>query len=334
MFSCPVNSTYTAIMADNGNTNLVRSLEERKRRIGSSEVEFKPVQCFEDLLEQLSKEEILLEYLKYIRTLPDLLEVEKNKIVEQVKDELGIGQILSEVQTYNFESVMHKERGQHLMDHLSTKLGYSLNILCPPVNACILCERKLTMNNKPSQVVVHNVTGPRIYSKYIYRCRGCKLVQKSKVDKAAKTNAQDIYYHSDRYGNLKTGWLFYNKNQPTFIKASNEVFFHRRLVQSYVNNLCHAWMSMEGQAEAYNQTWLSSEEVMMVKLFLAKNPEVGKHFNQKIKTINPEEDLEFPENENCNESESRKKEQPMFTGMAEMHRKSLSQVKIIFYCFD
>ena len=114
MFSCPVNSTYTAIMADNGNTNLVRSLEERKRRIGSSEVEFKPVQGFEDLLEQLSKEEILLEYLKYIRTLPDLLEVEKNKIVEQVKDELGIGQILSEVQTYNFESVMHNERGQHL----------------------------------------------------------------------------------------------------------------------------------------------------------------------------------------------------------------------------
>ena len=282
---------------------------------------------FSNLYEQLSKEEVFFEYLNFVRTFPDLLDGEREKILETVKSELGIDKILCEIKVCNFERKLQKQSGRHLMDLLSAKLGYSLKILCPPVKTCILCEKKLAMNNKPSQVVVHKVTGPEIYSKYIYRCKGCKLVRKSKVDKSAKANAQDIYYHTDRYGNLTTGWLFYKKNPPTHIRASNEVYFDRTMIISYLNNLCHAWMSMEGQAEAYNQTWLSSEEVSMMKLFLAKNPNVGKHFNQKIKNTNQEEDLEFPENENSNEGEQ--EDIPVFTGMAEMHRKSLSQV--LFY---
>ena len=86
---------------------------------------------------------------------------------------------------------------------------------------------------------------------------------------------------------------------------------------------------MEGQAEAYNQTWLSSVEVQLVKLFLAKNPSIGNHFHQKISSVNKAEDLELPENENSNEGDSLRAGQPMFTGMAEMHRKSLSQVMSI-----
>ena len=42
--------------------------------------------------------------------------------------------------------------------------------------------------------------------------------------------------------------------------------------------------------------------------------------------MNNAEDLELPENENSNEGDSLRAGQPMFTGMAEMHRKSLSQV--------
>ena len=62
---------------------------------------------------------------------------------------------------------------------------------------------------------------------------------------------------------------------------------------------------MEGQAEAFNQTWLNSNEVFLVKLFLAKNPTVGKHFDQKINSTNCDEELEFPQNENSNENENR-----------------------------
>ena len=90
---------------------------------------------------------------------------------------------------------------------------------------------------------------------------------------------------------------------------------------------------MEGQAESYNQTWLNSVEVRMVNLFLAKNTKLGKHFNQKIKIVNQEEDLDLPLNANSNEVDSVRAGQPIFSGMAEMHRKSLSQV-ILFVSKD
>ena len=123
-----------------------------------------------------------------------------------------------------------------------------------------------------------------------------------------------------------TGWIYYKKNQSPFVKASNEVYFDKILILSYVNNLCHAWMSMEGQAEAYNQTWLNSKEVYLINVFLDKNPGIGKHFDQKINSANADEELQFEVNDNCNEGESLKAGKNIFTGMADMHRKSLTQV--------
>ena len=90
---------------------------------------------------------------------------------------------LRDIQNYNFDSVLHIEGGNNLIDLLSVKLGFSLKIICPPVKICVLCE-KLTLNNRPTLVAVHKVTGPEIYSKYM--SRGCKLVKKSKVDHKAK----------------------------------------------------------------------------------------------------------------------------------------------------
>ena len=291
-----------------------------------------PEESFEDVYSKLTKEEIFLEYCNFLQSLPDLIDSESIKIIDLVKKELSIEKMLNELQHCDFRSLVNTQN-IHLMKHLSAKLGFSLKFLCPPVKSCILCERKLTLNNKPTQVIVHNVTGPELYTKYIYRCRGCKLENNSKGNKSDKPNVQDIYYHSDRYGNLQTGWLFYKKKEPEYIKASNEVFFKKHLLVSYMNNLCHAWMSMEGQAESYNQTWLNSVEVKMVNLFLAKNPKLGKHFNQKIKIVNQEEDLDLPLNANSNEVDSVRAGQPIFSGMAEMHRKSLSQV-ILFVSND
>ena len=45
-----------------------------------------------------------------------------------------------------------------------------------------------------------------------------------------------------------------------------------------------------------------------------------------VNTVNIEEDLLFNENENSNESDGLTEGQAVFTGMAEMHRKSLSMV--------
>ena len=188
-----------------------------------------------------------------------------------------------------------------------------------------------TLNNKPTQVVVHTVTGPLIYSKYIYRCKDYKLVKKTKLNKRTKVNTQDIHYHSDRYGNRKVGWFFYKKHESEYVRASNEVYLHENLVTSYVNNLCHAWMSTEGMSEAYNQTWLSSDQVKLVNSFLRFNANIGKHFNQKLKDSDRDEDLVLDNDINRKTVDDDKEDQQIFSGMAELHRKSLSQALFNYF---
>ena len=79
----------------------------------------------------MSNEEILLEYLNFIRTLPDLLDIEKQKVLSKVKYELGIEKILEEINKCDFESLLEKPERSYIIENLSTKLGFSLNILCP-----------------------------------------------------------------------------------------------------------------------------------------------------------------------------------------------------------
>ena len=99
------------------------------------------------------------------------------KIVKTVEKTLKIDEILKDGAKFEFNSLIAK-RKTNLIDFLSIKLGFSLNILCPPVKECILCQRNLSINNRPTQVVVYKLTGPEIYSKYIYRCKSCSLVKK------------------------------------------------------------------------------------------------------------------------------------------------------------
>ena len=80
------------------------------------------------------------------------------------------------------------------LDTLSIAHGSSFRVLCPPVTKCLLCYKDLSMCNKPTQVAVHTLKGPVLYSKYIYRCFGCCLGETS--DKSEIR--QDVYYHHDR----------------------------------------------------------------------------------------------------------------------------------------
>ena len=91
---------------------------------------------------------------------------------------------------------------------------------------------------------------------------------------------------------------------------------------------------MEGQAEAYNQTWLESDNVRLLNLFLKKNPTLGKLFNQRIQTVDLDEDLELSANDNSNEQEGLGHGQTVFSGMAELHRKSLSQAIFNFWIYE
>ena len=98
----------------------------------------------------------------------------------------------------------------------------------------------------------------------------------------------------------------------------------KALVESCLANYMHGFMSMESQAEAYNETFRDSEKVKQFKLFLSKNPKVGKHFDKKMKAESSDDELFLPLSEHFNENEVSESGDCVFTGMFELHRKSLS----------
>ena len=149
-----------------------------------------------------SKEEILCEYAHFLRTLPPMIEKERKKLIDVVKDYLNIGNILDSLGDLNFDNLLHTGKGSSILDNLSIVHGSSFKVLCPPVTKCLLCEKNLTLCNKPTQVAVHTLAGPELHSKYTYRCFGCHLEKNPGQTKVR----QDIYYHHDRVSETE---LFY-----------------------------------------------------------------------------------------------------------------------------
>lgn len=146
-----------------------------------------------------SKEEIFIEYTNFLRNMPRLVEGEQQKVINSVKTYLKIGPILDNIHDLNFDNLLHIKEGSRILDYMSVEYGRSLNILCPPITNCLLCGKNLQLANKATQVAVHTLTGPVLYSKYIYRCRGCHL---TKAKDSLQTKArQDVFYHHDRVRN-------------------------------------------------------------------------------------------------------------------------------------
>ena len=96
------------------------------------------------------------------------------------------------------------------------------------------------------------------------------------------------------------------------------------LVEGGMAHFMHGFMSMESQAEAYNETFRNSDKVEQFKLFLAQNPKVGKHFEKKINAKPADDEYFIPMSDDFNEKDAAEKGLPIFSGMYEMHRKSVS----------
>ena len=163
-------------------------------------------------------------------------------MINTVKGEWGIDKILkSQLEP---DTLLHLGKGNLLTDKLSTKMGQSIRILSPPVKDCLLCKESLSISNHPTQIVVHTLTGPVMYSKYILKCQRCRLIEKSKFNPL----------HPDKYGNMSNGYMFYKEDIP-YVKATNEVYLDRSLVESEMSNFMHGFMSMESAGEACNETF-------------------------------------------------------------------------------
>ena len=290
----------------------VQSISQAKPQLKSSKLTL-----FSDSGNKLANEEILFEFMTFMKNLPNLILPEKERLINLVRKELHIDEITNSMTNLNFSKLSSMKMDNHVISQLSRTIGQSLNILAPPTTKCLLCSENLTMNNPPSQIVVHGMNGPEVFSKYILRCRMCKLDRKANCKSKDKNRRQDVYYHPERFGNQKTGWLFYEK-EIHYVKASNEVYFEKLFVESGLDRFMHGFMSMESQAEAYNQTFRNTEKVKEFKKFLAKNPSVGRHFEKKIKS--KASDDEYDEDQDATEEEA-----SVASGMFELHRKSVRQ---------
>ena len=180
------------------------------------------------------KEEIYSEYLYFLRNLPNLLLKEKEKIIENVKKKLKISEIESDLLSFNQDNLIGIREGGCILDQLSIHLGYSLRFLAPPVTHCLLCKEELKVHHKPTQVAVFGLGGPELYSKYILRCRDCHLCPRGKFKSVNSDSRQDIWYHPDKYGNVITGWVHYKQHESEFVKSSNEVYFKKDCLESYI----------------------------------------------------------------------------------------------------
>ena len=143
-------------------------------------------------------EEKLSEYFNFLRNLPELIPSENQRLINSVKNEWKIYELLTNIEQLNFEKkLINVGDGNFLLDELALKLGKGLNVLCPPVSRCLLCDEKLAINNKPTQIIVHGLRGPVIYSKYILLCKNCWLTTKDKFA-AGDQIRQDVTYHPDK----------------------------------------------------------------------------------------------------------------------------------------
>ena len=141
---------------------------------------------------------------------------------------------------------------------------------------------------------------------------------------------QDIFYHPDKYGNMQNGYMFYTK-AVGYVKASNEVYIEKSLVDSAMSNFMHGFISMESTAEAYNETFRNSNCVTLFKDFVLQNPSIGNHFNLKIKETNSSEDLDIPLSDNFNAKKAEADGHFVQNSMHELHRKSV--VSAFYNCW-
>ena len=113
------------------------------------------------------------EYALYMTQLPKLCASDRSKLKAAVEEELGF-QSFKDKGLAELNLASRAGKGTPILDNFSLKSGVSLKFLYPPVLKCLLCHGNLHVNNSwnfkgkpPTQVKVHTMTGPEVYSKVI-----------------------------------------------------------------------------------------------------------------------------------------------------------------------
>lgn len=293
---------------------------------------------FQRIYKQETEAQVYFEYLKFLKEFPAFETHDLKEIVDKVKHHLKIDYIESKISFLDLNFKSDDINNTPVLDALSAKLGFSLNILAPPTKTCLLCYRPLT-NKYPGRktlTALFTLCGPKLASKLILTCRNCPSARK--VDSNSFGGKEQVTYLPDRFGNASRGFKFYPKYlNVKVVGASRESFFKKDVCSGYWEEFSHGWLSAETKAESYNMSFKDTENVARITKYLEFNPNQGSHFDKANKRGDKEQDGD-EEDDNEDEEENYDHEENLksdhmskrkVSRIFEMKRKQLNQaVKI------
>ena len=281
---------------------------------------------FQRIYEGETKAEIYFEYLTFFLKLPNFDNNDIKTIVDQVKNNLNITELEEQLSFQDLSFQSQDIQHTPVLDALSAKLGYSLNVVAPPTKSCLLCSRTLInrhTDRKPTLVALFSLTGPNIASKLVWTCRSCPSGWK--LDGNVFGPKENITYYPDRFGNDNRGFKFYPKSyKVNIVAASAESYFEKNVVSGYWEEFSHGWLSSETKCEAYNMSHKDTERVKNIERFLEMNPTTAKHFD-KQDANNPAFSDDNGDIEDDDENFIGNKPENKVSRIFEMKRKALSQ---------
>lgn len=90
------------------------------------------------------------------------------------------------------------------------------SVLYPPTENCAVCERRLSVNGKPTHATVFGMTGPIPGMKITYKCQTC-----------------DLNFGYAMFGSSSAGYKYYDERRP-YVEASNVAYLDRKLCLSHI----------------------------------------------------------------------------------------------------
>ena len=153
-----------------------------------------------NLLNSASPADVIGEFCFFKKKLPVMLEKDKSELINQVRDHMRITEMKRLLVDDPNEEVSLPGENFPLLDALSVSMGVSLqHIVAPPTTSCLLCNKQLSRNNKPSIAALHQLSGPTLVSKYSYECRQCSGTFNFRNQD--ETNRR-VYFLFDLYGRV------------------------------------------------------------------------------------------------------------------------------------
>lgn len=323
--------TYESMIEDNEQENIEIKGEYDPYKMYAGET---GTEYFERILDQETDAQVYFEYMKFIKEIPHFETRDLKLIKEEVKLNLRIDDIEKRISFLDLDFKCPDTNQTPILDALSAKLGYSLNILAPPTRVCLLCDRPL--NNKypgrKTLTALFTLCGPKLASKLVLACRNCPSARK--LDNNLFGIKQDITYLPHKFGNNIRGFKFYPKQfRVKVIGATSESFFKRDVCSGYWEEFSHGWLSAETKTEAYNMTFKGTENVASILRYFQMNPNQGGHFDKNDKRARSEEEdnedegKDEHEDDNMDDDEVQNENENIekVSRMHEMKRRKLSE---------